>query len=290
MKKVLFLVYVIASLSFRLSAEEKPILVSAQWLKEHQKDPDLVIVQVNFLKLDYDKEHIEGSRYLWPRSLGPDTPQGYLNFPDPKDAAQVLQDIGVSQNSHVVLVHLRSEVSSVARIFLTLENLGLKGNVSFLNGGIEAWRKEGYPLTSEIPVVKKGTFKPNVRGLIVDKDYVAKTLKSGNGVVVDARIQRVYDGEPVGYPREGHIAGAKNIPYTEMIDANNMFKPLDSLQTYFAPVATKQKELVAYCFIGQTASVVYMAGRLLGYNMKLYDGSMEEWSRLDHLPMEKTPK
>ena len=74
-------------------------------------------------------------------------------------------------------------------------------------------------------------------------------------------------------------------------DANTfVFKPSDQLQPYFTPVATKDKELVAYCFIGQTASVVYMAGRILGYNMKLYDGSIQEWSRIKDLPMEKTEK
>src|SRR5688572_11080577 len=116
MKKLLFL-FLISSLSLSSNAQEKPILVSAQRLKDHQKDPNVVIVQVNFIKLDYDKEHIAGARYLWPRSLGPDTPQGYLNAPDPKEASQVLQDLGVSQNTHVVLYHIRNEVSSVARIF-----------------------------------------------------------------------------------------------------------------------------------------------------------------------------
>ena len=66
--------------------------------------------------------------------------------------------------------------------------------------------------------------------------------------------------------------------------------PTDQLQNYFTPVAGKDKELVTYCFIGQTASVVYFAGRLLGYHMKLYDGSMQEWSRIKELPMETTPK
>ena len=77
----------------------------------------------------------------------------------------------------------------------------------------------------------------------------------------------------------------------DLVDATtNLYKPLPDLQNYFNPVASKDKELVVYCFIGQTASVVYMAGRMLGYNMKLYDGSMQEWSRIDSLPMEKTQK
>jgi len=91
-------------------------------------------------------------------------------------------------------------------------------------------------------------------------------------------------------PRDGHIKGARNIPYTEMVDQSNRFKPTDQLLAYFSPVAEKDKELVVYCFIGQTASVVYMAGRILGYNVKLYDGSLQEWTRITELPMEVTPK
>jgi thiosulfate/3-mercaptopyruvate sulfurtransferase len=103
----------------------------------------------------------------------------------------------------------------------------------------------------------------------VDKEYVMKTLQSTN-VVVDARMQRYYDGEATGNPRDGHITGAKNIPYTELVNASNMFKPLDSLQTYFTAVVPEKKtEVVTYCFIGQTASVVYLAGRVLGYDVKL---------------------
>jgi len=137
---------------------------------------------------------------------------------------------------------------------------------------------------------KKGKFKPNVTQILVDKDYVLNTLKSDKGVVVDARAQRFYDGEPVGNPRDGHIAGAKNIFYGDMCDQTNFYKPADQLAAYFTPVASKDQEVVAYCFIGQTASVLYVAGRILGYNVKLYDGSMQEWSRIDSLPMEKTVK
>jgi thiosulfate/3-mercaptopyruvate sulfurtransferase len=289
MKKILILC-VLACSSLVSKAEDKPILVTAQWLKENMKDPKVVVLQANYLKFDYDREHIEGARYLWPGWLGPDSPEGALNVPETQKAIEVLQELGISNDSHVILCHIRNEVSQVARIFLTLEHFGLKGRVSFLNGGLDAWKKEGYDVTKEISAVKKGNIKVKPGNLIVDRNYVLKTLKSDNAFVVDARAQRFYDGETTGNPRDGHIAGAKNIPFAEMVDANNFFKPLDQLQAYFTPVAPKEKELVAYCFIGQTASVVYMAGRMLGYNMKLYDGSLQEWSRLEELPMEKTQK
>jgi len=276
-------------LSGKLLAQQ-PLLVTSEWLREHHQDPTLVILQVTFLKFEYDKEHIAGARYLWPGWLAPDSPYGNYNMPDTKQATKILRQLGISKDSHVVLYHVRNEVSVTARMFLTLENLGLRGQVSFLNGGLDAWKKAGYPVTAEVPVVRKGNITVTPGTLIVDKDYVLKTLQSPQGLVVDARMQRFYDGEPTGNPRDGHITGARNIPYTEMVDANNMFKTTEQLQGYFTPVADKSKELVAYCFIGQTASVVYLAGRILGYNMKLYDGSLQEWSRIESLPMETTKK
>ena len=271
--------------------EDKPILVDVDWLKNNLSDPKVVVLQVSFLKFDYDREHIQGSRYLWPGWLGPDSPEGALNLPDVEKATEVLRDLGVNNDSHIVLCHIRNEVSSTARIFLTLEDLGFRGKVSFLNGGLEQWKKAGNAVTTDVPMVKKGNVKVKLGDLIVNKDYVLKTLRSENALVVDARATRFYDGEATGNPRDGHITGAKNIPFMDLVDATtNLYKPLPDLQSYFTPVATKDKELVVYCFIGQTASVVYMAGRMLGYNMKLYDGSMQEWSRIDSLPMEKTQK
>lgn len=279
--------------SYLAGAQDKPILVEAQWLQQNLNDPKVVILQTTGMKYDYDREHIAGARYLWPALLAPDSPYGAFNAPDTDKATELLRSFGINNDSHVILCHVRNDVSVTARMFLTLENLGLRGRVSFLNGGLEAWKKEGYPVTAEVPIVKPGKFNATPGRLLVDKNYVLNTLKSDNGTVVDARAKNFYDGDPTGNPRDGHITGAKNIPFLEMIDANNLykFKPLEQLEGYFNPVVPdKKKEIVTYCFIGQTASVVYMAGRLLGYDVKLYDGSLQEWSRLEELPMEKTNK
>ena len=272
---------------------QESLLVTPQWLNDHKNDPGLVILQPNYMRLDYDLEHIAEARYLWPTELSPDSEQGSLNFPDIAKASALLGSLGISNNSRVVLCQVRNDVSSTTRVFIVLEQLGLKGKVMLLNGGLEAWKKAGFPVTTvaPAPVVKKEKFKASITPLLVDKDYVKARLQSRETVIVDARMKPYYDGEPVGQPRDGHIAGAQNIPYPEMLDpATNAFKPSDQLQAYFTPVASKDKEIVAYCFIGQTATVVYMAGRILGYNMKVYDGSVQEWSRIKELPMEKTEK
>jgi len=286
----LFLMMTVIGLSITVSAQN--IIVSPQWLNDNMSDPDLVIIQPSFLKLDYDNEHIKGARYLWPDWLTANSPEGTYNPPDPKAATKVLQDLGINKNSKIVLCHAFGDVSITARMFITLENLGLRDRVSYLNGGLVAWKKAGFPVTKELPVVKKGNFVATSSApLLVDKDYVLNSLKTKSAEVVDARMKRFYDGDPTGNPRDGHIAGALNLAYTDMIDSVNNIKPTEVLQKNFGAVLPdKNKEVVTYCFIGQTASVIYLTGRSLGYNVKVYDGSMQEWSRIPELPMEKTKK
>ena len=108
--------------------------------------------------------------------------------------------------------------------------------------------------------------------------------------IVDARDPKVYSGESERSGiMAGHIEGAANHFYNNLVDDKGKLKPVPELQKLFTEAGIKPGDrVVTYCFIGQTASVVYMAGRMLGYQMKLYDGSMQEWSRIPSLPMEKT--
>ena len=271
---------------------QQPVIISPQWLNDNIKDPELVILYTGFVvKADYDREHIEGSRFLWPEWLAFNTPEANMVSADAKAATKVLQNLGINNNSTIVICHKGADVTIASRMFLSLEHFGLKGKVSFLNGGIEAWKKAGYPVTNKPSVYKKGNYIAIDNRLVVDKDYVQKSLQNKSVEVVDARAKRWYDGDPTGNPRDGHITGAKNIPYPDMIDSTNTLKPVEVLEKNFSSVVPdKQKELVVYCFIGQTASVDYLIGRSLGYKMKLYDGSMQEWSRIPELPMEKTKK
>jgi thiosulfate/3-mercaptopyruvate sulfurtransferase len=290
MKK--FIGFCLLNFYFFTGFAQQPVLVSTQWLNDNLKDPDLVILYTGFvIKADYDKEHIEGSRFLWPDWLAFDKPEGSMYAPDEKAATKVLQDLGINKNSKIVICHRGSDVTIAARMFMTLEHFGLKGQVSFLNGGIEAWKKSGYAVTNKTTAFKKGNYVATVTGTLVDKEYVLNALNTKSVEVVDARAKRWYDGDPTGNPRDGHITGAKNIPYPDMVDSTNSIKPVPILEKNFtAVVPDKNKEVVVYCFIGQTACVDYLVGRSLGYTMKVYDGSMQEWSRIPELPMEKTKK
>lgn len=290
MKTIILSVTLLFVLAF--AKAQQPVIISPQWLNENIKNPDLVIIFTGFVvKADYDREHIEGSRFLWPEWLAFNTPEANMVSADEKSATKTLQDLGINKNSMIVICHKGADVTIAARMFLSLEHYGLKGKVSFLNGGIDAWKKAGFPVTNKPANFKKGNYVASDNGLLVIKEYVQNALQTKSSELIDARMKQWYDGAPTGNPRDGHITGAKNIPYPDMIDSTNTLKSIEELEKNFSSVVPdKQKELVVYCFIGQTASVDYLIGRSLGYKMKLYDGSMQEWSRIPELPMEKTKK
>lgn len=124
-------------------ARNQSLLISPQWLNDHLQDRDLVVLQVNHLKLDYDKEHIEGARFLWPAWLAPDSPHGSFNAPDTKTATDIFKQLGITNQSKVVICFVHNDVSVAARMFLTLEHFGLKDKVYWLDGGLEAWKNAG---------------------------------------------------------------------------------------------------------------------------------------------------
>lgn len=288
--RYLLLLVMSVILSIDSMSQANPVLVTPAWLDQHKEDKDLVILQSNFLRLDFEKEHIPGAQFLWPDWLGGHSPEGNFNAPDLAAARRILQSMGINQNSHIVLAFTKTDLTVTARMFLTLEHLGLYGKVSLLDGGLEEWKKAGMPVASgPSPAIAKGNIEPAYRQLLVDKKYVQQALGANNKMVVDARLKRFYDGDVTGNPRDGHITGAFNLPFPDLIDSTTKFKSVEQLSNYFNAVnSDKQKEMIGYCFIGQTASVVYIAGRILGYPMKIYDGSLQEWSRLPELPMEKT--
>ena len=104
-------------------------------------------------------------------------------------------------------------------------------------------------------------------------------------VIIDARDADYYTGtktggSPTAPHLTGHIAGAQSLPYGSTVTANSTFKSDEELRALFDAAGVKPGDtVVAYCHIGQQATTVIFAGRTLGLDVKLYDGSFEEWSK-----------
>jgi thiosulfate/3-mercaptopyruvate sulfurtransferase len=290
---VSFLLLGIASLAAQPSAPEGGLLVSTQWLADHLADPDLVVIQVASMRHDYVSGHIPGARYLWPGYLAMSNPDLSYQALPVSQMDTTLEAIGISNSSRIVLCGVNGNVSPTARVFLTLEYLGLGGRISVLDGGFDAWKREGRPVSTEVPTVKRGSFTPAVQaGVFASAEEVLSDIHKDGISIVDARAPGFYDGTtPNGMPRSGHVPGAHNIYFSTLVDSLNRMLPQEKLQSMFAAAGVGEKDrVVAYCHVGQTASLVYFTARLLGREASLYDGSFEEWSGREDLPVELPPK
>jgi thiosulfate/3-mercaptopyruvate sulfurtransferase len=266
------------------------ILVTTAWLSERMKRPGLVLFQIGD-KAEYDAAHIPGAQFIGMRDIAAPRVEGALalELPETTRLDSVLEARGISDDSYVVLYFGNDWVSPTTRVFLTLEYAGLRGRVSILDGGLPAWKAENRPVTAKVPVDAKGNFTPRIRNdVVVDAAWVSQHLTDPSVAVIDARDAGFYyDSLDNEMPRGGHIAGARNIPFGTVVLDDNRVKSTAELQALFtAAGADTGDTVVSYCHIGQQGTLVYFAARLLGYNVRLYDGSFQDWSKRTELPVE----
>jgi thiosulfate/3-mercaptopyruvate sulfurtransferase len=264
------------------------MVVSTSWLQDHLKDPGLIIFHVSGNRREFREGHIPGARFLWTQALAYTDPDLTLELPSLTQADSVLRKLGVSDGVKIVLYFDNGNVSPATRVFLTLDYLGLGDRVSLLDGGLDAWKAEGRPVSAEISEFGWGSFVPNkTRVVTVNADWVRDNLKNPEVTIVDARGAQFYNGNGGGMPRSGHIPGAVNIPFSSLVDSTNKLKDTGTLRNLFLKAGVKPgNKVISYCHIGQQATVVYFVARYLGYDARLYDGSFEEWSGRKELPVE----
>jgi thiosulfate/3-mercaptopyruvate sulfurtransferase len=266
-----------------------PMLVTADWLAEHLNDPSLVLLQIGERK-DFDKGHIPGAQFLEYESISTPHGQGLmLELLPVEQLVSVFEKLGVSNGSHIILYFGTNWVTPTTRVYWTLDYLGLGDRTSILNGGLVAWDASHHPMSTQVRQPARGSIKPSPRKeILADATWVDAHLNRPNVTLIDARTHEFYTGsESDGNPRSGHIPGASNLPYLEVIDQdNNKFKSPDALRELFLTAGLKPgNTMVSYCHIGQRATALYFAAKMLGYEAKMYDGSWEDWSHRQDLPI-----
>lgn len=273
--------------------DRSTLLVTTAWLAEHLKDPNLVILAVG-QDGDYEKGHIPGSlfvKYMDTHLMK--SPAGLtVELPPMSELADTFGKLGVTNDSHVVLYMTKDWVSPTTRVFLTLDAMGLGDHTSILDGGLPAWKNDGHPITTDVPVVKRGKLEPCAQNdVIVDLNYMKSNLHRPGVDIIDARLEKHHSGAEVAKDsRAGHIPGATSLPFERLVDENNKLKPAEQLKSILSAAGVKPGDrVVSYCYIGQRATVIYFVARYLGYDARLYDGSWEEWNKHHELPTEVSP-
>jgi len=265
------------------------VVVSTEWLAERLHDPNLVVIQVGPREA-YDAEHIPGARYLATSAIAVDADGLDYQVAPVEQLEDAFEQLGISDASRVVVVFGANWVTSATRTILTLNYLGLGERTSLLDGGFQAWKAEGRPVTTEAPQATRGDLTPRPAGdVVVTAEWVRDRLDAPHVAVIDARTPEFYAGLRGGMqqPRAGHIVGAGNVPFSTIVDGESLLmKDQGALRELFEQAGARPGDtVVTYCHIGQQATLVYLAARSLGYEARMFDGSFQEWSRRDELPV-----
>jgi thiosulfate/3-mercaptopyruvate sulfurtransferase len=271
-------------------------LVETEWLEQHLDDRDVAIVEVDEDTTAYDKGHIPNAIAInWETELHA-LPR--REFVSAEQLAGLLGSRGISHDDTIILYGGNNNWFAAYAYWL-FQYRGVS-NVKLLNGGRKKWELESRRLVQDTPKRDRKTFRvgserPELR---IFRDEVITRAKSGDGAWVDVRSPEEFRGEllaPPHLPQEqaqvpGHIPGASNIPWSKAVREDGTFKSADELrQLYESEGVTADKDVVAYCRIGERSSHSwFVLHELLGFrNVRNYDGSWTEYGSLVGVPIER---
>jgi thiosulfate/3-mercaptopyruvate sulfurtransferase len=235
----------------------------------------------------YARAHIPGARLVLINAITTRTDTLALELPPVADLVRAFQALGVTDESRVVLYWDAGWVPPTTRVWFTLDRLGLADRASILDGGLAAWQAAGGAVTDVVPrPPAPGRLTAHPRPVTVTMEWVAAHLRDPKVVVLDTREPRYFDGSDAGsQPRAGHIPGARNLPFSRLISDGRLLDLATAGQLLRDAGADPGKRVVPYCHGGQQATVAYFDARRLGYDVRLYDGSFQQWSRHTEVPV-----
>ncbi len=271
-------------------------LVETEWVASHLSDPNIRLVESNEDYVLYETGHIPGAvKVDWFTTLQHPVRRDFITK---NEFEKMCSQLGIANDTTVIFYGDKSNWFATYALWL-FRYYGHE-NVKIMNGGRAKWIKENRPLAKDVPSYSPTGYKAkdpddSIRAF---RDQVFGQVASKKPLV-DVRSPREYTGELLhmpNYPQEGatrggHIPGAVNIPWaTATNESDSTFKSADELrQLYQGQGITPDKDIIAYCRIGERSSHTWFALTfLLGYpNVKNYDGSWTEWGNLVNAPIEK---
>jgi thiosulfate/3-mercaptopyruvate sulfurtransferase len=265
-------------------------LITADDLARNLDSRDCVVVDCRFDLVapakgyeNYLAGHIPGARYahLDDDLSGARTPaSGRHPLPDPDDFAACMGRLGIDADNYVV-AYDDAGGAVAARLWWLLRWLG-HTETAVLDGGIASWLKSGGGLETGNPPWPERVYRARAprEAWVVDTAALEAELAAG-AVLLDARARERYEGrrEPID-PIAGHIPGAVNLPFSEVLSSERKLLPHARLREVFRARGATEGNVIAMCGSGVTACHLLLALEVAGLRPgKLYAGSWSEWIR-----------
>ncbi len=267
------------------------LLVETDWLADHLEDDNLRIVDVR-APAKYQETHLPGAVSLSTGALDHMINEFVRDVRPAAEVAEIVGAAGVGDDHHIVIYDDNRSVIA-ARLFWVLDYYG-HPRISILNGGYPKWAAESRSVTRQAPRFEAATFSAKADpSKIADREYILANMGKNSVALCDARTPAEYSGEDVrkGAGRGGRLPGAVNVDWVNsMTDGETpIIKALADLkQLYEAAGITPDKEIITYCQSAVRGAHAYYVLKLLGYEkVRNYDGSWQDWSNNQSLPIEQ---
>ena len=270
-------------------------LVTGEWLEKNLNDPKLRIIEVSVEPGLYERGHIPGAQnVVWTTDL---VDKLERDIAKPESFQALVKKLGINDDSTVVLYGDNNNWFAAWGAWV-FDVYGVK-NVKLLDGGRKKWEADKRPYDTKAASVQSGNVKisaPNtkLRALLAD---VVDASKSRNAVIVDIRSPDEYSGKIFAPPgsqelsvRAGHVPGAINVAWGKAVAEDGTFKSKEDLKKLYAEAGIDgSKPIITYCRIGERSSHTwFLLTKILGYDVKNYDGSWTEYGNSVGLPVVNT--